>query len=76
MQPPYSLGLPDAERDIFPLCTREGVAVTPYSPLAAGFLAGKYTPDKSSFPKGTRYDISPGHADIYFSDRNFRIVDR
>ena len=75
MQPPYSLGLPDAERDIFPLCTREGIAVTPYSPLAAGFLAGKYTPDKSSFPKGTRYDISPGHADIYFNDRNFRIVE-
>ena len=75
MQPPYSLGLPDPERDIFPLCTREGIAVTPYSPLAAGFLAGKYTPDRSQFPKGTRYDISPGHADVYFNDRNFRIVE-
>ena len=76
MQPPYSIAGPEAERDIMPLCTREGIAVTPYSPLAAGFLAGKYTPDKSKFPKGTRYDIVPAHADIYFNDRNFRIVDR
>ena len=76
MQPPYSIAAPEAEKDIFPLCTQEGIAVTPYSPLAAGFLAGKYTPDKSKFPKGTRYDISPGHADVYFNDRNFRIVER
>lgn len=76
MQPPYSIAAPDAEKEIFPLCTMEGIAVTPYSPLAAGFLAGKYTPDKSKFPKGTRYDISPVHADIYFNDRNFRIVER
>lgn len=76
MQPPYSIAAPAAEKEIFPLCTMEGIAVTPYSPLAAGFLAGKYTPDKSKFPKGTRYDISPSHADIYFNDRNFRIVER
>ena len=44
--------------------------------MGAGFLAGKYTPDRSKFPKGTRYDIMPGHADIYFSDRNFRVVDQ
>ncbi len=76
MQPPYSLAHTDAENDVFPLCAREAVAVTPYSPLAAGFLSGKYTPDRSRFPKGTRYDIVPAHADIYFSDRNFRVVER
>ena len=76
MQPPYSIAAPEVEEDILPLCTKEGIAVTPYSPLAAGFLAGKYTPDKSKFPKGTRYDIVPAHADIYFTDRNFRIVER
>ena len=75
-QPIYNLAVPDADRDLLPLCTREGVAVTPYSPLGAGFLAGKYTPDRSKFPKGTRYDIMPGHADVYFSDRNFRVVEQ
>ena len=47
----------------------------PYSPLAAGFLTGKYTPDRSQFPKGARFDLSPGHADIYFNDHNFRVVE-
>jgi len=46
-----------------------------YSPLGAGFLAGKYGPG-AGFPKGTRFDIVPGHADEYFSERNFAIVDR
>jgi len=74
-QPSYSLAAPRAEVDLFPVCRREQIAVTPYSPLAAGFLAGKYTPDRGQFPKGTRFDIVPAHADVYFSDRNFRIVE-
>lgn len=84
-QPPYSLARSnhpghldrvEAEAEFFPLCIEEHVAVTPYSPLAAGFLAGKYTPDRSKFPKGTRFDVVPGHADIYFEDRNFRLVEK
>ena len=55
---------------------KEGVGITPYSPLASGFLAGKYTPDRSKFPKGTRFDVIPGHADIYFEDRNFKLVEK
>ena len=76
MQPPYNLAAPDVETDLLPLCREQQVAVTPYSPLAAGFLAGKYTPDRSQFPPGTRFHISPGHADIYFNDRNFRVVEK
>lgn len=84
-QPPYSLARSDnpshldrveAETEFFPLCVREGVGITPYSPLAAGFLAGKYTPDRAKFPKGTRFDVVPGHADIYFEDRNFELVEK
>ncbi|MDE2717478.1 MAG: aldo/keto reductase [Chloroflexota bacterium] len=74
IQPPYSLALPDADEDIFPICEREQIAVTSYSPLGAGFLTGKYTPDRSQFPKGSRYHIVPAHADIYFSDRNFQVI--
>jgi aryl-alcohol dehydrogenase-like predicted oxidoreductase len=75
IQPPYSLALPDADEDIFPICERGGVAVTAYSPLGAGFLTGKYTPDRSAIPQGSRYDIMPAHADQYFSERNFRVID-
>ncbi|MCY3556547.1 MAG: aldo/keto reductase [Gemmatimonadetes bacterium] len=76
VQPPYNLADPAAQDELFPLCRREEVGITSYSPLAAGFLAGKYTPDRNAFPSGTRFDVIPGHADIYFNDRNFRNVER
>ena len=76
VQPRYSLATPEVESDIFPICRQEQIAVTTYSPLAAGFLTGKYTPDRSKFPEGSRFYIKPGHADAYFSERGFRIVDR
>ena len=75
-QPLYNLAITAAEDDLFPLCESAGVAVTPYSPLAAGFLSGKYTQDRSQYPKGSRFDILPDHADIYFSDHSFRVVDK
>lgn len=68
----YSLLRP--ENDGFPIAQREKLGVLAYSPLAAGFLSGKYTPDRSTIPKGTRFDIKPSHADTYFSARNFRRV--
>ena len=65
MQPPYNLARPptvyghtareEVEGEILPLCRREGIAVTPYSPLGAGFLAGKYINDKSKLPSLTRF---------------------
>ena len=40
----------------------------------AGFLSGKY--ERSSIPKGSRFDVIPGHAEIYFTDQKFAIVER
>lgn len=78
VEPPYNLGNRSAEPELLPLCRREKIATLSYSPLAAGFLSGKYerTEERHSFPKGTRFDISPDHADVYFSDRNFRVLER
>jgi len=76
LQPIYNLAAREAEDELLPLGTAKGVAMSTYSPLGAGFLAGKYTPDRSNLPSGTRFHISPGHADIYFSDRNFAAVER
>ena len=89
-QPPYSLARPrpglihmtreQVEEDLFPFCVKEETAVTPYSPLGAGFLSGKFTRemarDQSKIIPGTRMDVAPGHVPIYFTERNFRIVDR
>lgn len=71
----YNLAVRDIESDLLPLTRRESVGVLSYSPLGAGFLTGKYTPDRGAFPKGTRFDVIPGHADVYFNERNFRVVE-
>ena len=75
-QPPYNLVNHEDESDLFPLCRMEGIAITPHSPLGNGFLTGKYTPDRASIPKGTRLDIAPGHIDLYFHERGWRVLDR
>jgi aryl-alcohol dehydrogenase-like predicted oxidoreductase len=74
VQLPYNLL--QTGHDALPVAQRERLGVMAYSPLAAGFLSGKYTPDRAAVPKGSRFDVIPAHADIYFSPRNFRRVQR
>lgn len=46
LQPHYSLAhRREFEAELKPLCLSEGIGVIPYSPLAGGFLTGKYRPD-------------------------------
>ena len=40
MQNHYNLAYREEEREMLPLCRHEGIAVTPWSPLARGLLAG------------------------------------
>jgi aryl-alcohol dehydrogenase-like predicted oxidoreductase len=44
IQMQYSLAVRDIEREHIPACKRWGLGVLPWSPLAAGFLTGKYEP--------------------------------
>jgi len=47
LQPHHSLVHRDEyERELRDLCVDQGIGVIPYSPLAAGFLTGKYSRDK------------------------------
>ncbi|MEI6061420.1 MAG: aldo/keto reductase [Bacteroidota bacterium] len=39
----YSIAARDVERELVPLALSEGLALMPWSPLAGGFLSGKYT---------------------------------
>jgi len=38
----YSIAARDVEREIIPLALSEGIALMPWSPLAGGFLSGKF----------------------------------
>jgi voltage-dependent potassium channel beta subunit len=52
-QPIYNMLLRYIERDILPLCEREGIGQIVFSPLAQGVLTGKYQPGQPP-QKGTR----------------------
>jgi aryl-alcohol dehydrogenase-like predicted oxidoreductase len=54
----YSLLERARERDVFPLCAEEGLGFTPFSPLAGGWLTGKYA-SAESFPAGSRMTLRP-----------------
>jgi aryl-alcohol dehydrogenase-like predicted oxidoreductase len=46
-QPQYSLVVRDIEQEIVPVCELKGIGVVVWSPLAGGFLAGKYRPGET-----------------------------
>ncbi len=71
-QPEYSL----MERSLFeyeasPLCKHYQLGVIPYSPLAAGFLTGKYRKDGPR-PESAR---AGGVLDKYGNDRGYAVID-
>jgi aryl-alcohol dehydrogenase-like predicted oxidoreductase len=45
-QPPYSLLARGVEHDVLPTCLRYGMGVLSYSPLAGGWLSGRYRKDR------------------------------
>jgi aryl-alcohol dehydrogenase-like predicted oxidoreductase len=57
----YSLSSRDIEREILPLAADQNLAVMPWSPLAGGFLSGKYTreTEKIEGSRRTTFDFPP-----------------
>nr|WP_233429674.1 MULTISPECIES: aldo/keto reductase [Nocardia] len=54
-QPPYSIFVRGAERDVFPTCQRYGMGAIVWSPLNGGWLTGKYRGDSTS-DEGARFN--------------------
>lgn len=72
LQPHYSLVHRDEfERELVEVCIQYDLAAIPYSPLAGGFLTGKYRKDNpevdSARERGARR---------YFNDRNWALLDQ
>jgi aryl-alcohol dehydrogenase-like predicted oxidoreductase len=62
-QPPYSLLTRAVEADILPTCKRYGMGVIPWSPLAGGWLSGKYRKD-TDVPQSRRAQMIPSRYDM------------
>ncbi len=69
-QPPYHILDRRVERELIPMAQTYGVAVIPWSPLAGGFLTGKY---QRGEPRGEGSRLSQDNewADRHFTDRAF-----
>lgn len=75
LQPHYNLvHRAEFERELMPLCADQGLGVIPYSPLAGGFLTGKYRRGQP-IPEGTRGQTSQ-RVKSYMTEANFALIER
>jgi aryl-alcohol dehydrogenase-like predicted oxidoreductase len=74
LQMQYSLVVRDLEREHVPLCRQFGLGVLPWSPLASGFLSGKYARNEPP-PPGVRLEKWKERFAEYDSDRGWRTLD-
>lgn len=72
LQPHYNLvHRAEFERELAQVCKTYGVGVIPYSPLAGGFLSGKYR--KNNLPTESERLSS---VQRYFNDRNWALLEK
>jgi len=62
-QPPYSILVREIENDVLPTARRHGMAVIPWSPLAGGWLSGRYRRD-ADLPTSHRAQRIPDRYDM------------
>jgi aryl-alcohol dehydrogenase-like predicted oxidoreductase len=62
-QPPYSILIRAVEADVLPTCRRYGMGVIPWSPLAGGWLSGRYRKGQDP-PQSQRAERLPGRYDL------------
>ena len=74
IQMQYSLLVRDIEREHVPVCRERGLGILPWSPLAGGFLTGKF--EKAKPPSaGTRLGEKAERFARYDLERNWKILD-
>lgn len=74
LQAHYNLATRALEREHVPLCTRFGLGILSWSPLAAGLLTGKYQRGQSP-PEGSRFAQWKERYKSFDNERNWAIVD-
>ncbi len=75
MQLAYSLVERSIEREYVPAARECGLGITPWSPLAAGFLAGKYQREGVGATGEGRLSGPNPFGNTLFTDRNWLILD-
>ena len=73
VQNEYSL-LERGSEDVMEICEREGLGFTPFSPLAGGWLTGKYRRGES-YPAGSRMTMRPEPYEVLENERTFHALE-
>lgn len=74
MQNHYNLAYREEEREMIPMCREEGVVMLPWSPLARGFLSGRYK--RRERPTSLRYRKDELMKERFFRPEDFDVVER
>lgn len=70
----WSLAVRDAEREVIPACKAFGLGTLVWSPLASGFLSGKYQRGQAP-PAGSRLGAWQDTMKRYDNERSWKIID-
>jgi aryl-alcohol dehydrogenase (NADP+) len=73
MQNHYNLCYREEEREMIPLCRDQGVGLIPWSPLAKGFLTGKYA--RGAVHDSVRYRSDSNLAQRFFKSEDFDVLE-
>lgn len=69
----HNLAVRDVTEALRDYCAANGIAIVTYSPLGAGFLTGKH---QNGVQAGSRFEIVPGHQNVYFHDAAYQRLAR
>jgi aryl-alcohol dehydrogenase-like predicted oxidoreductase len=69
----HNLAVRDVSEALRDYCAANDIAIVTYSPLGAGFLTGKH---QNGVQAGSRFEIIPGHQQVYFHDAAYQRLAR
>jgi aryl-alcohol dehydrogenase-like predicted oxidoreductase len=75
VQNEYNLLERGPENGVLSVCEREGLGFTPFSPLAGGWLTGKYR-SAEAYPPGSRMSLRPEPYEQLENERTFRALEK
>jgi aryl-alcohol dehydrogenase-like predicted oxidoreductase len=73
-QPPYSMLIRAVEKDVLPVCQQYGMGVIPWSPLAGGWLSGRYSKDGEWPSSSRRAQMLPSRYDMSIPANQAKLV--
>ncbi len=70
----YNVVYREDERDVIPFCSKKGITYSPFSPIAAGFLSGKYKRGENN--ESVRTKSYPVMKKRYFKDYDYDVLNK